>query len=424
MSAARPLLAGKAAAHAREAVGAIARDLGARCETLADPSLAGGLAGLAVCFEWLARAMPEHEAACTERAQLCLERAVAAVAEQPLSPGLFGGFTGVGWAMAHLLGGGARVAGDDDGGEDAFEAVDAALAEHVAQAPWQGDYDLVSGLVGIGVYALERGARHPAARALAGAVLDHLAALAQRSDQGVRWYTPPELLPPHQQERYPAGCCNLGVAHGVPGVLALLGRYCAAGIDAARAGSLLRAGAAWLRTQRLADATEACFGAMVAPGAASGAARAAWCYGDPGVAVALGIAAAGLGDAALREEARALALLAAARSHATSGVQDAGLCHGAAGLGVVFLRLHGTFGDAALADAARRWFERALAYRVPGEGIGGFRALSPAPDGRTVRPVDDPSLLTGAAGVALGLLAALTGEAPEWDRLLLLSDAG
>jgi hypothetical protein len=36
----------------------------------------------------------------------------------------------------------------------------------------------------------------------------------------------------------------------------------------------------------------------------------------------------------------------------------------------------------------------------------------------------DPSLLTGAAGTALALLAGLTDQEPTWDRLFLLSARG
>jgi lantibiotic biosynthesis protein len=48
--------------------------------------------------------------------------------------------------------------------------------------------------------------------------------------------------------------------------------------------------------------------------------------------------------------------------------------------------------------------------------ILGFRDLE-----RDSVPVDQPSLLTGAAGVAMTLLAAATNVEPKWDRILLIS---
>jgi hypothetical protein len=71
--------------------------------------------------------------------------------------------------------------------------------------------------------------------------------------------------------------------------------------------------------------------------------------------------------------------------------------------------------DSRLADAAQFWFARALEMRIPGRGIAGFAAREAG------GWVADPGILTGAAGIGLALLAAITPIEPEWDRILLLS---
>jgi hypothetical protein len=115
-----------------------------------------------------------------------------------------------------------------------------------------------------------------------------------------------------------------------------------------------------------------------------------------------------------------LARRAAARPLEQSGIVDAPLCHGAAGLGQIFNRLFQSTGRVEFADAAREWFGRALEMRHPGEGIGGYQAAEKRAGGG-LDWVSDPSLLTGAAGIALALLAATTSVEPAWDRMLLLS---
>jgi hypothetical protein len=65
---------------------------------------------------------------------------------------------------------------------------------------------------------------------------------------------------------------------------------------------------------------------------------------------------------------------------------------------------------------------RALDLREPGRGVAGFVTWGPDATG-AMGWRDDPSLLTGAAGVALALLAATTSLEPAWDRFLLLSPA-
>jgi hypothetical protein len=95
---------------------------------------------------------------------------------------------------------------------------------------------------------------------------------------------------------------------------------------------------------------------------------------------------------------------------------DAGLCHGACGLGHLFNRIYQSSRDEALADAARFWFKEVLRMRRPGRGVGGYEAWEPDRGW-----IADPSFLTGAAGIALALLAATTSKEPEWDRALLVS---
>jgi hypothetical protein len=99
---------------------------------------------------------------------------------------------------------------------------------------------------------------------------------------------------------------------------------------------------------------------------------------------------------------------------------DAGLCHGAAGLAHLFNRMFQATGDPALGEAARGWYARTLDARRPGRGIGGIAARVSESDGGS-RWVADPGLLTGAAGVALALLAGVSSVDPAWDRLLLVS---
>src|SRR5262249_12379647 len=158
-------------------------------------------------------------------------------------------------------------------------------------------------------------------------------------------------LRPHS----PHGYYNLGLAHGVPGVIALLGAACAAGVGVATARPLLDGAVRWLLAQQEPDG--AGFSYCIQPGASHPRSpRLAWCYGDPGVAAAVLLAARCVGELAWEREALAVALRAAARPPDQAGVQDAGLCHGAAGLGHLFNRLYQATGEPRLAEAACFWF--------------------------------------------------------------------
>lgn len=321
---------------------------------------------------------------------------------------LFGGLARLGWTIAHVAGG--------DVVDEACAGIDAELA---ARLPGTADYDLISGLVGFGVYALERG---EAGRALATAVLGELERRAQPRAGGLAWHTPSEVLVAPQREAMPGGYWNLGLSHGAPGAVALLARFAAAGIEPARSRALLEAAVAHLLAaapppppgRGRFPAWQASEGSELAPSASP---RLAWCYGDLGVAAALLGAGLLAGEPAWRAEGLALARACAARTEAEAAIHDAGLCHGAAGIAHLLNRMAQATGDAALEEAARAWIDRALALRR-GDGIAGFPAART--EGGATSFTADAAALTGAPGVALALHAAISEVEPAWDRLLLV----
>ena len=411
-----PILDGGLADEAREAVEAIASGLRAWYTSLAreavqDSSLAGGLAGVAVFFEYLGRASGRVDD--VGMAALLLGRAAAGLSAGPRRAGLYEGFTGVIWAVAHTQGSQLNTHT-----EARLQGVDETLRRHVGRGPWRDDYDLLGGLVGIGVYALERLPRPAAVECLA-EVIRRLEETAERRPEGIAWKTAPELLPPFLRERFPDGWYNLGIAHGVPGVVGLLAEACAAGAARESARALLDGAVAWLLARRLPNGADGCFPSCVAEGFEPEPSRLAWCYGDAGIAAALLLAARRVAEPAWEREALGIARRAAERPPERSGVGDAGLCHGAAGLGHVFNRLFRATGEPWLGEAARAWLARALALRRAGQGVGGFLARVEQDDG-TSSWAPEPGLLTGAAGVGLALLAATTPVEPGWDRALLV----
>jgi class I lanthipeptide synthase len=420
----RPLLDGNLAVRAWEAVNAVAQaleawspgDLGEdQAEGWLDRvvSLGGGTAGQALFHGYLFKAAgAERHAA---RARQLLNQAVEALAMTPTHPALYSGFTGVAWAAEHL---GRLLDGEDEEAsgvedEDIGEEVDQALLTALDRFSWVGDYDLMSGLVGFGVYALERFPRPSAVRCLE-AIVDRLDESAERNGQGVTWFRPPEVLSNSGRERTPHGYYDLGVAHGVPGIIALLADACRLGIRQDRARPLLEGAVRWLVRQPLAGQGGACFPSRVGPGIEARPSRLAWCYGDPGVAATLLYAARAVGMKEWEDMALAIAAQAASAAPEDAGVQGMGLCHGALGLAHLYNRIYQAGGDELFADAARLWYRLGLEMRKAEGGVAG----SEARDSQSLWAADS-GFLTGAAGIGLALLAAVTSVEPEWDRLLL-----
>jgi hypothetical protein len=406
----RPLLADRDAEQAL----AVVREILQAADPGDNPSLLTGSAGLALLHGYAGQAGLESNGIST--ASELLDHAIAPLAEGDLDPWLAGGVAGIAWVAAHLEQRGIlpRLRGR-------FTDVDSAVEAFLLDLPPGTHFELCYGLAGLGVYALER-FPHPASRRLLALLLDRLQEMAVHCDQGVSWFTGPHMVPDDPQlAKAPAGYYNLGMAHGMPGVVALLGATCRTGVRRHHARRLLGGAVAWLLAQRLGPDVASCFPSTVAPGLSAEPSRLAWCYGDAGVAGALHLAGVGAKQPAWTEEALGIMTKAARLAPEDSGVVDAGLCHGSAGLAIQFHRMYQATGEERMADAARYWIGRTLQFRRSGQGVAGYLARMGTTDAGGERWVAESGLLTGAAGIGLVLLSAATPLEPAWDRALLMS---
>jgi hypothetical protein len=351
----------------------------------------------------------------------------ARAAESASDPGLglSSGLGGLGLAARALSRGGARYRG-------MLDALDARLADLVSErAAALGEarphgvsvstFDVISGLTGAGRYLLLR-RETPACRAALESVLTCLVELSQEDRDGVpHWYTPPRHLgDSFRSSSYPDGNLNLGLAHGVPGPLALLSL--AAMQDVCQPGQLAAVDriAGWLRRSRVDDEWGVNFPTAVAVGArrhaaAAAPSRAAWCYGTPGVARALWLAGCATDRAADCELAVQAMEAVYRRPLHRRRIDGPTFCHGVAGLLQVTLRFARDCELPVFGEAARRLCDQLVSAHEP-DTLLGYRNLEP-----TGKRTDQPGLLAGAAGVALVLLAASMPAEPVWDCAFLLS---
>ena len=194
-----PLLEGALANDARAALDTITATLRARPpEARGEPTLFDA-AGAPLLFAALGdtHAAAEHLAWCVARAS-----------ETELSTDLHRGVAGLAWVIELL--------GEGDGNAD----VDRALLDALDATPWAGDLDVMHGLAGTTLYALER-AHHPSGAALLARLVAQLDAASQEVADGRLWLTTAAMVPLFRAgERFPQVDC--GVLHGQPGVLAAL----------------------------------------------------------------------------------------------------------------------------------------------------------------------------------------------------------
>lgn len=399
-----PLLNGKDAVAAMEFVHQTATSCLISDYTIDSGSdLAFGQAGIALLFGYLDLAEPKCGWGAHAETFIC--RSIEGLATKPHDSLLFTGYSGIAWATDHL-----RLQVFSAGSEDPNGEIDKALISLLSCSSWQNNYDLIWGLVGYGVYALNR-LSTPGGQEVLSLVIQHLDELKILQKNGYTWYSDPRYLPQWLQEECPNGYYDLGIAHGVPGVAALLGLACAAGVAKSLASSLLEGAMAWLLAQKQVELSY-CYDTVVPgidglpkwPGC-----RIAWCVGDLSTATGLAVAAKGASRIDWWLEAVHTARKAAMRTYDESGVVDAFFCHGAAGNGHLFNRFYQASGEAVFAEAARSWYNRAIEMSRNKVSIGNkFQSTK-------------PEFLKGDVGIALALLSAVHPVEPAWDNFLLAS---
>jgi hypothetical protein len=393
------------------------------------PSLAQGNAGLAVLWAYLDGCYPDRGWDVVGKRHL--EIAARAAERASSGTGMFSGLAGLAFAAWQLSRDGARYSRLLASLDEVIATETIALAARVRRCRGLGvgEFDVISGLSGIGAYLLCR-RREPAIAVALANTVEALVTLTTAAEPIPAWHTPAHLLyDDAARESYPRGNLNCGLAHGVPGILAFLSLARLSGIEADRLDDAIRTIAEWLVANRFDDEWGVNWPPAVpleeadtsrlragdprrSPG---GPGRAAWCYGSPGVARALWLAGRAVDHPAWGYLALTAMEAVFRRPIPSRMIDSPTFCHGVAGLLAIALRFAREADAPPFVDAVRTLTEQVLDAFRPDSRVG-FRNIE-----FRGNETDQPGLLDGAAGVAIVLLAAASDLEPAWDRAFLLS---
>jgi lantibiotic modifying enzyme len=329
-------------------------------------SLATGAAGLGLMYAYMATCVDPlyYEEAAERYLALANDGGVTDLAAAGV--GLYEGLAGVVW-VEHVT---ARLRGEPPRGRDDLDE----LLLGVLARPWPGPWGLADGMVGLGVYALERRASVPGMLEL---VTDQLDA--------VRTTGPERVLDVSTLYRARgSGQPALGMAHGLSGLVSL----------SALAGTGTR--------ELLSEATGALLAYQQPTDEAVEQPGAQWCDGYTGIAAALSLATPLLSHPlvlpAMMQTVRAIPT-----EPSRAGVAKLGLFDGVAGIAHTLQAIAGSGAGEGTGEAAGAWARSLIDRLDAGERCSG------------------PGLLHGTAGVVLTLLGLATDVAPLWNRAMLLA---
>ncbi|WP_157722150.1 lanthionine synthetase C family protein [Tumebacillus avium] len=283
------------------------------------------------------------------------------------------------------------------------------------------DYDTIGGMAGVGRVLLAFADREEVQAALAD-VLHYLIELCgEKEAHGM--LVPAWHIHCHnhyrddEKESFPKGSFNLGLSHGISGPMALMSLALLQGIEVPGQREAIRRTADFVQGFQVTHDGEPLWPGRVSfdnwrEGVApTVGVRDSWCYGAPGIGRAVWLAGAALGDDSLQEAGAAAYRGIAKREDSKHSMDAPTICHGWGGLMHLVQRMQADTGQPELA-VCRDDLARLVLSTFSEAHPFGFDDS---------KPVTDPGLLEGAAGVALTLLSLVTDEAPDWDAVLMIS---
>jgi len=322
-------------------------------------------------------------------------------------PDLSSGLSGQGWFLEYL-----NQGQGSDYDPELCEEIDSILHNTLSTDTWSGEIEMVLGLSGIAIYAGRRQLQSGSAE-LFDKLIGHFESIAiQTGDNTLAWPQPDNSVYRFNKDDLERPEFNLGLAHGVPGIIAAILPALKIPALYERTKSLLVQSCDWLLDQELDDPQSiSCFASSCNDNHGS---RLGWCYGDLTIALTLARVGRALEHPSYIDKAKQISLHAARRDNKQGMIRDAGLCHGSAGLALIFQLLNREINETELLQAANKWLLYTLdLYREKSlKGLYMYSGLSKEYE-------EDTGLLMGFGGIGLCLLAALEGDTDWVDCLLM-----
>jgi lantibiotic biosynthesis protein len=320
------------------------------------------------------------------------------------------GISGFLWSLNHLI---ASEAVDKEDC-DIINLFYPFLYERMMQDLSNNNWDFLHGAIGVGLlFATDQG--NEESLRYTNNLIDKLEEICIRDENDAYKWKSTIYMGNYRAEGY-----NLGLSHGITGIIAFLTKTYKKGINQAKSKKMLEGAIKYLLQNQNDLMVQDCyFPSWIGDGNANRKSRLGWCYGDLGIAVTLYNAAKVLEDIALEEFAlKVLHYNTKRRNLERNSIADAGLCHGTAGIAHIYNRMFWNTKDEIFHETAKFWFNKTLEMSKYPDGLAGFKAIhSFDADGAK----NEYSLLEGIAGIGLAIHSWITDTEPTWDKFLLLS---
>lgn len=291
-------------------------------------------------------------------------------------------------------------------------------------------YDQILGISGIGVYLLEYQSNvqcYSTLEKIVSLLVQIASPLKINNKEVPGWYTPHELIVESKRHKT-YGMCDIGLAHGVSGILGFLSTCLLHKMEIKGQKKAIHNIVKWLQTQRRSSEKGYFwktvmyddYSEVVKDKLEAFVGRDAWCYGTPGVSASLLLASQALQDNSLKKYALESFASVFRRSREEWYLPGPTMCHGISSL----LLITGEFAkhedkEFSFSEQEERLLQCLMGYYDPRFPFG-FKEYELCQDGSYFQS-DQVGLLNGVVGVLLTLLSYRNPKTSWWHAPFLIS---
>ena len=401
--------------HKEEALSTLRRicaELDRFIEEDTNTSLLGGYTGVALFYAYYYQLTGKEKH--LDKVYRIIEKCLQAMSEAPVNGSHCSGLAGISWCIQHLSTMGFIEAEDT---ADTFSDIDLLVADFMETELSEGRNDFLHHGLGTALYFLERLPADIAVTQLE-SLVQHLEESAIPLPGGIAWK---DHFSSKSQQHKDQDLFNLGLAHGIPAIIAILARCYEKGIAPGKVKPLIENSVQWLLGARNAPggADQSLYPVLVTAGRevmGEAHSRLGWCYGDLGIATMLWSTGKRLQRGDYQQEAhRMFHHIAAHRNVKNGAVHDACLCHGSGGIAHILQQAGIATGDPVLMNASGNWLQITLQMNTWDDGPAGYKFYHhPA-------YINSHNMLEGIAGIGLSLISFADPEIrPAWGECMLI----
>ncbi len=295
--------------------------------------------------------------------------------------------------------------------EDFLKEADEILEQELNELIKVGNYDLLHGAFGVGIYLLSRRKTDSIST-----LIDFLIRESKEDQNGVKW----QRFDKNIAKDY---IYDFGLAHGMSGILFFLGKCYQHNIRKEEIKYLLEKGVDFL-VSNSDNSKKSCYPSRyISSKFDSGNfeyqfSRLAWCYGDLGVTHTLLLLSKWMNNSKIEEIAKEQLIMSSyRRTKEDTLIEDAGFCHGSSGASIIYKSAFYLTNEKIFLEASNFWLNETLKLgNEDAESICGYK-FQLKHDLRD----SDTSILNGLGGVLLSLLYHKDFNNNNWKNVFFLN---